>query len=489
MIASVAGAPPTLGRRLLPLQIGVGLQGLLLWVPIEKLFMTQIGFDAAAVGAMAAAYAAVVPLLEVPSGILADRWSRSWVLILGCLALMVSSLLGGLSHTVINYVIAAMVLGVYFACSSGTVDSIVYDAVVEQTGSSELYERWIGRIRAVESAAFVVSALAGGVLAEYTSARFTYFATIPLIGFAIIAFLRFDEPRLHQAAERVALRSHIALTFRTMLTSRAVLGVLLLTATAGLVSQAVFEFGPLWLVAVAAPAVLYGPYWAALVSTLGVGGLLIGKLHLERRLMLAVLIIVAFVGALVLTWTSSLPLVVAAQVLLALMLAIIGIHASRLLHDAVPSTIRAGVSSGAGTLTWMLFLPFSLLFGWIARDNGVHRSGFMLAGAVVIIGVLLVLSARASRDLAPAEVAVTAKQEAIEVTQRAHELACKQLVELVADYLDDALSPEIKARFEEHLAGCDGCTAYLGQTQQIIAELKGLAAAPDNDEGVQHTSS
>jgi hypothetical protein len=46
---------------------------------------------------------------------------------------------------------------------------------------------------------------------------------------------------------------------------------------------------------------------------------------------------------------------------------------------------------------------------------------------------------------------VTAKEEAVEVTQRAHELACKQLVELVADYLDDALSPDLRARFEELL--------------------------------------
>src|SRR5215217_7966529 len=156
-----AAAPRTLARRLLPLQIGMALQGLILWVPIEKLFMTQIGFDAASVGAMAAAYAAVVPLLEVPSGILADRWSRSRLMVLACVALMVSSLLGGLSQSVIAYVIAAMILGVYFAFSSGTVDSIVYDAVVEETGSNELYERWIGRIRAVESAAFVLSALAG----------------------------------------------------------------------------------------------------------------------------------------------------------------------------------------------------------------------------------------------------------------------------------------------------------------------------------------
>jgi MFS family permease len=488
MSAAVAARPRTLARRLRPLQIGVALQGLILWVPIEKLFMTEIGFDAASVGVMAAAYAAVVPLLEVPSGILADRWSRSWVLILACVALMVSSLLGGLSHNVITYVIAALILGVYFACSSGTVDSVVYDTVVEETGSNELYETWIGRTRAVESAAFVLSALAGGVIAQYTSERFTYFATVPLIGLAVIGFLRFNEPRLHKAAERVSLRSHIALTFRTMITSRIVLRVLLLVATAGLVSQAVFEFGPLWLVALAAPAVLYGPYWAALVSTLGVGGLLIGKLNLERRLLLAILIILSLVGALLLWWSRSLAVLVAAQVVLALALAIIGIHASRLLHDAVPSAIRAGVSSGAGTLTWMLFLPFSLVFGWVARETGVYESGFMLAGAVLVVGTLLIFSVRASRSVAPVEVAATAKEEAVEVAQAAEQIACKQLVELVADYLDDALSPELRARFEEHISGCDGCTAYLNQTQQIIVELRRLSATPGSGEGVQQTA-
>jgi hypothetical protein len=395
-------------------------------------------------------------------------------------ALMISSLVGGLSQNVIAYVVAAMILGVYFAFSSGTVDSIVYDTVVEQTGSNELYETWIGRTRAVESAAFVLSALAGGVLAQYTSTRFTYYATIPLVGLAIIGFLRFDEPRLHQNAERVSLRSHIALTFRTMITSRVVLCVLLLAAAGGLLSQAVFEFGPLWLVALAAPAVLYGPYWATLVATLGIGGLLASKLHLERRIMLALLIILSLATALMLTWTRSLPLLMTAQVVLALVLAIIGIHASRLLHDAVPSSIRAGVSSGAGTLTWVLFLPFALVFGWVAQENGVYWSGFMLAAAVVVLGTLLVISVRASRGVAPVEVAATAKQEAVEVAQAAELLACKQLVELVAEYLDDALPPLVRARFEEHLASCDGCTTYLSQTQQIIAELRDLSVARDN---------
>jgi hypothetical protein len=120
------------------------------------------------------------------------------------------------------------------------------------------------------------------------------------------------------------------------------------------------------------------------------------------------------------------------------------------------------------------------VFGWAARENGVHWSGFMLAGAVVVVAVLLVLSVRASRGVVPVEVAATAKEEAVEVTERTNDLACKQLVELVAEYLDDALSPQMKARFEEHLAGCDGCTTYLGQTRRVMAELGNLSTVPDH---------
>jgi hypothetical protein len=57
-----------LRRRLTPLYAAAFLQSLALWVPIEKLLMTTIGFNAASVGAMAAVYAVVVPMLEVPSG-------------------------------------------------------------------------------------------------------------------------------------------------------------------------------------------------------------------------------------------------------------------------------------------------------------------------------------------------------------------------------------------------------------------------------------
>jgi hypothetical protein len=54
------------------------------------------------------------------------------------------------------------------------------------------------------------------------------------------------------------------------------------------------------------------------VSTLGVGGLLIAKLNLERRLLLAILIILSLAAALLLSWTRLPAVLVTAQVLLAL---------------------------------------------------------------------------------------------------------------------------------------------------------------------------
>ena len=147
--------PAGLRRRLMPLYVAAALQGVGLWVPIEKLFMTEIGFTPATIGVMAAAYAAFTPIVEVPSGIVADRWSRRGVLVVASAALAVSALIGGLSNNVPTYFASALVLGVYFAAYSGTMEAVVYDTVLEETGDSEAFQSRLGRIRFVESAALV----------------------------------------------------------------------------------------------------------------------------------------------------------------------------------------------------------------------------------------------------------------------------------------------------------------------------------------------
>jgi anti-sigma factor RsiW len=55
-------------------------------------------------------------------------------------------------------------------------------------------------------------------------------------------------------------------------------------------------------------------------------------------------------------------------------------------------------------------------------------------------------------------------------------MSCRELVELVTDYLEGALSPEDVARFEAHVAGCPGCAAYLEQMRTTIAVIRAGAS-------------
>jgi len=50
-------------------------------------------------------------------------------------------------------------------------------------------------------------------------------------------------------------------------------------------------------------------------------------------------------------------------------------------------------------------------------------------------------------------------------------ISCQELVELVTDYLEGALPPTVRARFETHLSECDGCTRYLEQMRLTMAAV------------------
>lgn len=54
---------------------------------------------------------------------------------------------------------------------------------------------------------------------------------------------------------------------------------------------------------------------------------------------------------------------------------------------------------------------------------------------------------------------------------RAPRLTCRELVDLLTDYLEDALPPLERARVEEHLAICPDCRAYLDQMRTTVGLL------------------
>jgi anti-sigma factor RsiW len=51
------------------------------------------------------------------------------------------------------------------------------------------------------------------------------------------------------------------------------------------------------------------------------------------------------------------------------------------------------------------------------------------------------------------------------------ELGCQQVVEIITDYLEDALDPRDRLDVEEHLALCPGCQVYLEQMRSTVRAL------------------
>lgn len=57
-------------------------------------------------------------------------------------------------------------------------------------------------------------------------------------------------------------------------------------------------------------------------------------------------------------------------------------------------------------------------------------------------------------------------------------MTCKEVVELVTDYIEGTLSDDLRMQIEHHLMGCEGCINYVEQFRQTI-KLAGQVRAED----------
>jgi hypothetical protein len=227
-----------------------------------------------------------------------------------------------------------------------------------------------------------------------TAPRVTYVATLPFVIASTMLLMSFREPRLHELAESVSLRQHVAVTFGVLRHQRRLWPVTALLVLTSILTQGVFEFGPLWLVDSGASAGAFGPAWAGLMASLGLGGALAGHVRLDRPTTVLAIGAALIGSAATLLVSRHVVIVTVAQVAVAIVSVTIGIVLTRKLHDAVPSQVRSGVASGVGAATWATFLPFALGFGAVSQRWGIHTAGWLLVAAAAAIATLLAVTSR-----------------------------------------------------------------------------------------------
>jgi MFS family permease len=377
-----------LAKRLLPLYIAVFAHGFVLFYAIEKIFMHTIGFNDAGIGIMVAAYSALMLIAQTPSGILADRWSRKGVLMIASVCLILSTIIGGISTEPLMYIVCALFWGLFYAFYLGTYDSVVYDTVIEETGDSQLYEKYYGRVQILDSVALILSALLAAVISEWMGLRATFFWTIPFSLAAPIALLFFREPTLHKAHDHGTVLAQFKDTFKQVLGRRTLFRLLAVIVLCVLLADILYEFATLWAIALDAPDGWYGPMFAAVLSSIAIGGFIAGRIEgVNRRGVIVGSLLTVLGSALALAVVPNLFVILAAQVAMGAALTLLGILFNRDLHESLPSHIRAGASSTVNTLARGIIIPFALGFGVLSSGFNI----FIAAWMVVITALITLL--------------------------------------------------------------------------------------------------
>ena len=387
----------SLRSRFLPLYVAAFLQSCVFWYSSEKFFMSSIGFTSTTIGLMAASYSVIVLLVETPSGILADRWSRRGILIIAGFMLAISSFIEGVSSSVPHYIIGALFWGVYAALYTGMYDPIVYDTLVKDTGNTTDFKRYLGYIKALDGLGLVVGSIAGAALAAHFGLRVPFCASIPLALISSVVLLFFKEPMLHKAEATQPVLAHTRAMFTQALHHSSIFGILLILVLGVTLTEMIFEFTQLWLIAISTPVAYFGISMAVVPSTVGLAGLLARHLQLENRKYVVIFTSIMFISGCLIIASPIAWLLVLAQSCIVIGLLSTGIIYLERLHDRLPSNVRSGASSVVSTLGRMAFIGAAILFGTITEHYSVFNAAWLITIPLFFICIYLYKETRYTR--------------------------------------------------------------------------------------------
>ena len=172
------------------------LTGLVFWYGIEKLFMQSIGINAFGIGLVSVLTLIITLFFDIPSGILADKWSRKGTLILSAISLATSSFILGTSNNLSMYLLGAVFYGFYIVCTSGTYQAVIYDSLKEE-GRAGDFSKVFGRAHALFLVSAGVANIFSGFLASALDFRFTFYITIVSCLLNILILLSLHEPKIY----------------------------------------------------------------------------------------------------------------------------------------------------------------------------------------------------------------------------------------------------------------------------------------------------
>ncbi len=185
-------------RNIWLLQIFRGLSAALIVMPVIVPFFQSNGLSQTEIFLLQSAFAAVVLLLEVPSGYFADRFGRKRSLLMGAILTTIGFGVYGLAFGFWPMLVAEVILGIGLSFVSGADAALAYDSLLS-VKQEEQYRRFEAMSFTYGAIGGVTAAIAGGVIAT-SSLRAAVLAQVVVNVILIPVVLLLKEPKRRAAA-------------------------------------------------------------------------------------------------------------------------------------------------------------------------------------------------------------------------------------------------------------------------------------------------
>lgn len=381
----------SLNSKLWPLYIGYFLQWSVFWFAVEKLFMSEIGFDAQWVGIYVAIIAAAALLFEYPSSILADRWSLKGTMILSSIAVTLACLVGYLSSGIISYMALAILWGIFLSLQSGTLEAIVFDSLVDVNGNSDRYEQEYSKLDIICSIALVLGAIGGGYIGEQIGLRDTYLFSIPATLLSILFMSLFKQPKKKKLKKKTNALGYVKTIFDIITSDRKLFLTVIVLSIISLTNAALSEMGQLLFGALAMPIFFYGIASVVSYSAYGVGSYMSRFLKSSHNLTISMF--VALIGLAVLVVTRNAAINIAAEFAVITSLYGASIVLTHQLLNKMPAEVRAGGASTVGIIKQIGIIPVTILFGYVATKTDVFNATWIFF-ALICVAITIRLTSK-----------------------------------------------------------------------------------------------
>ncbi len=366
--------------------------------PVYMLLFEARGLSLVEITALMVIWSVPVFVLEFPSGVLADKWSRKHLILIGTTFKFTAYLLWLFADAFLMFALGFVLWGVQVAMCSGATEALLYDVLASYNEASE-YEKIAGRARFYSGIGLALSMLLGGFAAALG------FETVILLSMASIALsfaaaLFFEEPSKAQHQSEGGWKEYISSFsqgFAACKNNKTVIAILLFSTMIIIVPGILEEYDQLY-----ARQVLDAGGIGIAIGWVGVwGAIRTGVEALGARFAYQVkhlfgsfsrICIIALAAGAALTVASIFYSIYLAPVYILFYAILSGadVLVQGMLQREIPSDQRATVLSVQSLLMNLYAILPYFVFAAVAEPLGL-RAGFVFMGVYTILTALVFL--------------------------------------------------------------------------------------------------